>query len=341
MKLAITGAGGFIGSHVVEAALDRKYEVRILVRSDTYNTSWAQRGVEVFKGDVRDSKALKPFLSHVDYLCHVAGVNTPLRSRQQDLYDSNVNGVAQILRMAAECGVRRIVHTGSTAALGCVGKGRMNNEEAVFNLWNSSGDYERSKYLGEKTAVELFQKEGIPVVIAQPSACLGPGDVKPTYTGQLIIDFITGRLPGYFDARQNFVDVRDVALGHLLALEKGRLGERYLLCNENLLMSEYFSKITSLTGTRAPRIKPPLWLTLMMAYGFEVLGALTRKDPLIRVCSVKRAMLNLYYDNAKARQELGYAPRPILHSLHDEIQWFIQQGYLPADTQIIPPGERR
>lgn len=337
MKLAITGASGFIGSHVVEAALERGYQVRILVRNDVQHPMWISRGVEVFKGDVRDPEALRPFLRQADYLCHVAGVNTPLRSRQQDLFDSNVKGVEQILTIAQECGIQRIVHTGSTAALGCVGKGRMNNEDSTFNLWNSSGNYERSKFLGEKAAMDLFQTKGVPVIIAQPSACLGPGDVKPTYTGQLIIDFITGRLPGYFDARQNFVDVRDVALGHLLALEKGRLGERYLLCNENLLMSEYFEKITALTGIQAPRIKPPLWMTLLMAYGFEALGAIIRKDPLIRVCSVKRALLNLYYDNTKARRELGFSPRPIDRSLLDEIQWFIQHGYLPADLSLRAP----
>jgi dihydroflavonol-4-reductase len=251
---------------------------------------------------------------------------------------SNVDGVKQIISRAHQCGVRRIIHTGSTAALGCSGRGRMNNEDTAFNLWNASTDYERSKYLGEKAALELFKDQDVPVIIAQPAACVGPGDVKPTYTGKLIIDFINRSLPGYFDIRHNFVDVRDVALGHLLALEKGRLGERYLLCgDDNVLMSDYFTLITRLTGIPPPAIKLPLWMVLPMAYGFHVLGALTHKDPFIRVSTVKRALLDLRYDNAKAKRELGYAPRPLSVALFDEIKWFVDNGYLPHSVQLKGP----
>lgn len=338
MKLAITGASGFIGAHVVNAALERHYEVRILIRGDLQNTAWLQQGVEVFKGDIRDAAALEPFLRGADYLCNVAGVNTPLKSRQKEVFESNVDGVRQILTMAGDLGIKRIVHTGSTAALGCCGKGKMNNEDSAFNLWDISGDYERSKHLGEEAALKLFREKGIPVLIAQPSASLGPGDVKPTYTGQLIIDFITGKLPAYFDSRQNYVDVRDVALGHLLALEKGRLGERYLLCNENLLFSEYFARITELTGVRAPKFKPPLWMALLMAYGLNVLAFATGTDPMIRVSSIKRAMLDLYYDNAKAKRELGFAPRNIRQSLYDEISWFLKEGYIKIPVQLRKPA---
>jgi len=338
VKLAVTGAGGFIGAHVVDAALERNYEVRILVRSDARNEEWRQKGVEVFQGDLRDSESLKPFLRGADFLCNVAGVNTPLKSRQKEIFESNVDGVTRILTLAGELGVKRIVHTGSTAALGCAGKGRMNNEDTAFNLWDISGDYERSKHLGEEAALQLYKEKGIPVIIAQPSASLGPGDVKPTYTGQLIIDFVTRKLPAYFDSRQNYVDARDVALGHLLALEKGRLGERYLLCNENLLFSEYFALITELTGVSAPKFKPPLGVALLMSYALNVLAVVTRRDPIIRSSSIKRAMLDLYYDNAKARKELGFAPRRIIHSLYDEIAWFVQEGYIKEPISLRKPN---
>ncbi|NCD34123.1 MAG: NAD-dependent epimerase/dehydratase family protein [Spartobacteria bacterium] len=335
MKLAITGATGFIGSHVVDQALARGYKVRILTRRPITREDWLQDNVEVFHGDVRDAATLKPFLTGMDYLCNVAGVNTPASNQRENIFSSNVDGVKQILTLASECGISRMIHTGSTAALGCSGKSLMNDENTEFNLWNASTDYERSKYLGEKAALQLHKDHRIPVIIAEPAACVGPGDVKPTYTGKLIIDFITGKLPGYFDIRHNYVDVRDVALGHLLALENGRPGQRYLLCgDDNILMSEYFGMISAITGVSAPKLKLPLWIVLPMAYGFHALWRLTKKDPFVRVSTVKRAMLDLYYSNNKAKEELGYTPHSLKKALFDEISWFKTMKYIPEHITV-------
>ncbi len=261
----------------------------------------------------------------------------PLSAQRENIFTSNVEGTKLILRAAKKAGVRRIVHTGSTAALGCAGRGKRNNEATPCNLWNASSDYERSKYLGEKTALELFAQEDIPVLIAQPAAAVGPGDAKPTYTGKLILDYLNRALPGYFDTRHNYVDVRSVAAGHLLALEKGEPGQRYLLCgDDNLLLSEYFALLRELTGVPPPRLKLPLLAVFPLAYACQALFHLTGRDPFIRVSTAKRAWCNLYYSNQKAKDQLGYAPRPLKDALRDEIEWFLRNGMLdPAKVKLI------
>lgn len=334
--LCITGANGFIGSHVALQAAEKGYALRLLLRRDL-RPELRDLGAQVFRGDVRNEAELAPFLDGADALLHVAGVNTPSSAQRENIFTSNVEGTKLILRAAKKAGVRRIVHTGSTAALGCAGRGKRNNEDTPFNLWNASTDYERSKYLGEKTALELFAQEDIPVLIAQPAAAVGPGDAKPTYTGKLILDYLNRALPGYFDTRHNYVDVRSVAAGHLLALEKGEPGQRYLLCgDDNLLLSEYFALLRELTGVPPPRLKLPLLAVFPLAYACQALFHLTGRDPFIRVSTAKRAWCDLYYSNQKARDQLGYAPRPLRDALRDEIEWFLRNGRLdPAKVKLI------
>jgi len=334
--LCITGANGFIGSHVALQAAEKGYALRLLLRRDL-RPELRDLGAQVFRGDVRNEAELAPFLDGADALLHVAGVNTPSSAQRENIFTSNVEGTKLILRAAKKAGVRRIVHTGSTAALGCAGRGKRNNEDTPFNLWNASTDYERSKYLGEKTALELFAQEDIPVLIAQPAAAVGPGDAKPTYTGKLILDYLNRALPGYFDTRHNYVDVRSVAAGHLLALEKGEPGQRYLLCgDDNLLLSEYFALLRELTGVPPPRLKLPLLAVFPLAYACQALFHLTGRDPFIRVSTAKRAWCNLYYSNQKARDQLGYAPRPLRDALRDEIEWFLRNGRLdPAKVKLV------
>lgn len=334
--LCITGANGFIGSHVALQAAEKGYALRLLLRRDL-RPELRDLGAQVFRGDIRNEAELAPFLDGADALLHVAGVNTPSSAQRENIFTSNVEGTKLILRAAKKAGVRRIVHTGSTAALGCAGRGKRNNEDTPFNLWNASTDYERSKYLGEKTALELFAQEDIPVLIAQPAAAVGPGDAKPTYTGKLILDYLNRALPGYFDTRHNYVDVRSVAAGHLLALEKGEPGQRYLLCgDDNLLLSEYFALLRELTGVPPPRLKLPLLAVFPLAYACQALFHLTGRDPFIRVSTAKRAWCNLYYSNQKAKDQLGYAPRPLKDALRDEIEWFLRNGRLdPAKVKLI------
>lgn len=329
--LCITGANGFIGSHVALQAAEKGYALRLLLRRDL-RPELRDLGAQVFRGDVRNEAELAPFLDGADALLHVAGVNTPSSAQRENIFTSNVEGTKLILRAAKKAGVRRIVHTGSTAAIGCAGRGKRNNEDTPFNLWNASTDYERSKYLGEKTALELFAQEDIPVIIVQPSACLGPGDIKPTYAGKLILDFVHGKLPGYFEIRHNFVDVRDVAQGHLLALENGIPGQRYALCgDQNLLFSEYLALLSDVTGSPPPRLKLPRWAVYPLALFCQLQSRLTGGEPFIRMSTLRRARLDMSFDNSKAKTKLGFAPRPIRSSIEDEIQWFRQQGLIRPD----------
>ena len=334
--LCITGANGFIGSHAARQAAEKGYKLRLLLRSEP-QPAIRDLGADIFRGDIRNDADLRAFLEGADALLHIAGVNTPSSKQRENIFSSNVDGTKQILRAAHKAGIQRIVHTGSTAALGCAGRGKMNNEDTPFNLWNASTDYERSKYLGEKTALELFAQEGIPVMIAQPAAAVGPGDVKPTYTGKLIIDYINRALPGYFDTRHNYVDVRSVAAGHLLVLEKGLPGQRYLLCgDDNLLLSDYFALIRELTGIPPPKLKLPLIAVFPLAYANHLTWKITGKDPLIRISTAKRAWYNLYYSNQKAKTQLGYSPMPLKDALCDEIEWFLRNGKLdPARVKLI------
>lgn len=333
--VCITGANGFIGSHVALQAAKRGYRLRLLLRRDP-QPALKDLDAEIFHGDVRQENDLRPFLEGADALLHVAGVNTPSSTQRDNIFTSNVEGTRLILRTAHAAGIQRIVHTGSTAALGCAGRGKMNDENTPFNLWNASTDYERSKYLGEKAALELYEREGIPVLIAEPAAAVGPGDLKPTYTGKLIKDYLNRTLPGYFETRHNYVDVRSVAEGHLLALEKGVPGQRYLLCgDDNLLLSEYFGLLRQLTGVPPPKLKLPLPFVFPLAYACQALFLATGKDPFIRASTAKRAWCNLYYSNQKAKTQLGYAPRPLLDALRDEIEWFLQNGQLdPARIHL-------
>lgn len=326
--LCITGANGFIGSHVAMQAAAQGYRLRLLLRGDPL-PSIRDLNAQLFRGDVRNAADLEPFLDGADALLHVAGVNTPSSTQSQNIFTSNVEGTRQILRTAHAAGLKRIVHTGSTAALGCAGRGKINDENTPFNLWNASTDYERSKYLGEKAALDLFSQEGVPVMVAQPAAAIGPGDVKPTYAGKLIIDYLNRALPGYFETRHNYVDVRSVAAGHLLVLEKGVPGERYLLCgDDNLLLSEYFGLLMELTGVPPPRLKLPLLAVFPLAYACQLAFKVTGKDPFVRVSTAKRAWCDLYYSNQKAKTHLGYSPLPLKSALRDEIEWFLRNGKL-------------
>ncbi len=329
MEIAVTGASGFIGSHVVDAALRKGYKLRILTRKHTNRKDWQEQGVKEYIGDIRDTNSLNPFLDGADALLHVAGVNSPSSNMKEEILSSNVVATENIIRCAVAKNVKKIVYTGSTAARGCRGRGQMNDETVPFNLHNASTDYEISKYLGEEKALELYKSIGAPVVIVEPSASVGPADVKPTYTGKLIIDFITGKLPGYFDIRHNFVDVRSVAEGHILALEKGRLGERYLLCgDDNILLSEFFKMIEEITGKHRGILKVPLFIAFPLAYANYILWKVSGIEPIVRISTVKRAWLDLYFSNQKAKRELAYNPGDLKKALIDEILWFCKNGYL-------------
>jgi dihydroflavonol-4-reductase len=274
--LCITGANGFIGSHVAMQAAAKGYALRLLLRSEP-QPAVRDLGARIFRGDVRNDADLAPFLEGADACC-TSPASHPLLPASAKTSTRNVEGTKQILR-AARRPASSASSTPAARPASDAGRARQtNDEDTVFNLWNASTDYDAPSISARKPPSNSSRKKGVPVMIAQPAAAVGPGDVKPTYTGKLIIDYINRALPGYFDTRHNYVDVRSVAAGHLLVLEKGALGQRYLLCgDDNLLLSEYFALIRELTGVPPPKLKLPLLAVFPLAYACQALFMVTAR----------------------------------------------------------------
>jgi len=249
--------------------------------------------------------------------------------RPAELYETNVAGSRNIVMAAAAAGVERIVYTSSVAVLGLNPDGRPADEETPVAAAHMIGHYKRSKFLAEAEVRKLVAERGAPVVIVNPSTPVGPGDVKPTPTGRIIVDAVSGRMPAYVDTGLNFVHVDDVAAGHLLALERGRIGERYILGGVNMTLKEALDEIAALAGCRPPRIRLPHGLVLALAAISEAFSLVTRTEPRVNLTGVRLARKKMYFSTAKARRELGYTIRPVREAFRDAIAWFREQGLLP------------
>lgn len=245
-------------------------------------------------------------------------------------YDINVEGTRRILQAAADAGVRRVVYTSTVGALGIPEGGGVGTEETPVCLADMAGDYKRSKFLAEEVA-HTFARRGLAVVIVNPSTPVGPGDVKPTPTGQMIVDFLRGRMWAYLPTGLNLVDVDDVAAGHLLAAERGRVGERYILGHRNLTLRAIFELLGRITGIRPPRLKVSAGLILPLAYFTEwVADRITGRPPLVPVDAVRMARKVMFFDSSKAVRELGLPQSPVEEALDRAVQWFRTNGYVPA-----------
>ncbi|MBN4016622.1 NAD-dependent epimerase/dehydratase family protein [Rhodospirillaceae bacterium AH-315-P19] len=326
MTTLLTGASGFVGSAVLRALLAADHDVRVLLRETSDRRNLEGLHVEVVTGDLRDRPSLDRAIKGCEALFHVAADYRIWVRNPETLYDSNVTGVRQILEAAGEAGVSRIVHTSSVAALGLPKNGGVGNEETPVTLANMIGHYKRSKFLGEEEVRRLVAK-GLPVVTVNPSAPVGPRDIKPTPTGHMIAEAASGRMPAYVDTGLNVVHVDDVAAGHLLAFEKGKIGRRYVLGGENLTLREILQKIAVLTGRPAPRFRIPHNAIFPIAVVAEAWTRLSGGDqPFVSVDSVRMSKKRMFYSNARARQELGYAPRPVDEAFRDAVTWFSQHG---------------
>jgi len=322
MRALVSGASGFVGAAVARALLAAGWQVRVLLRANSNRSNLAALAVEPVLGDLVDAGSLAAALADCEVLFHVAADYRLWTPEPQLLYRSNVEGTRNILAAARRAGVKRTVYTSSVATLGLREDGRASDESDLATLEQMIGHYKRSKFLAEEVALQAA-RAGQDVVIVNPSTPIGPGDVKPTPTGQLVLDAARGRMPAYVDTGLNIVHVDDVAAGHLLAYQHGRSAERYVLGGTDLTLQQILAMIAVLTGRRAPRVRLPHALVLPIAYLAQGLARLTGGQTRVTVDGVRMARHRMYFSSAKAARELGYQARPAQLALQDAVRWFL------------------
>jgi len=324
----VTGGTGFIGAHVVRALLARGRRVRCLVRGESRRDNLEGLGVELVVGDVTEPRTLAPALRGVATVFHCAADYRLWARDPEELQRVNVGGTQNVLEAAARAGVRRVVHTSSVGALGSSSNGSPADERTPVERDALIGAYKRTKYDAERVA-ESWTARGLPVVIVNPSAPVGERDIKPTPTGRLIVDFLNGRLPAYVDTGLNLVDVHDVAEGHLLAAEKGRPGERYILGNRNMTLLEILEMLAGIAGRPAPRLRLPHWLPLTLAAVDTFVAKLLGREPRVSLESVRLSRHKMFFDAGKAVRELGLPQTPVEEPLRRAVAWYRENGYAP------------
>jgi dihydroflavonol-4-reductase len=321
--MLVTGATGFVGSAVARQLIARGDSVRVLARPASDRSNLAGLDAEVVVGDLREEASLRKACLGMDGLFHVAADYRLWTRDPRELYASNVEGTSNLLRAAAACGIERIVYTSSVATLGLDPSGVPATEDTPVSVEDMIGHYKRSKFLAERAVARLIEETGLQVVIVNPSTPIGPYDVKPTPTGRVIRDALRGRIPAYVDTGLNVVHVDDVATGHLLAFQHGRVGRRYILGGEDMSLRDILTAIATLSGGRPPRIELPRPLLYPVAYVAEAWAWLTRgTEPQITVDGLRMSRKRMYFSSARAFEELGYRPRPALTALKDAVEWF-------------------
>ncbi len=328
MKVFVTGSTGFLGSHVARALLRRGDELRLLVRGSSRLDNIADVKAERVVGDLRDIESLKRGMSGCEVVFHVAADYRLWAVKGRELYDSNVEGTRNMLQAAKEVGVRRLVYTSSVATMGFGNNGRLTDENSPVTLSNMIGDYKRSKFMAEQLVMEVA-RGGQNVVMVNPTTPIGERDIKPTPTGRIIVDFLKRKFPAYVDTGLNLLDVLDCAEGHLLALEKARPGERYILGGENLTLKQILDKLAAITGLPSPKIELPY----AVAYATGVVdtlvtGKLRRREPRVTLDAVRMGRKKMFVSSAKAERELGWTAGPVDDALRRAVDWFRANRYV-------------
>jgi len=328
MKTLVTGASGFVGSAIVRQLLDAGHEVRVLLRTHSPRDNIEGLDVEVVTGDLTDAATLKQAVTGCSALFHAAADYRLWAPHPQTMYAANVDGTRNIMRAALNTGVARIIYTSSVATLGVHPDGTPADEETPSSLDSMIGHYKRSKFMAEAVVRDMVKKEGLPAVIVNPSTPIGPRDIKPTPTGKMILDAARGRMPAYVDTGLNVVHVDDVATGHLLALEKGVIGERYILGGENLSLKDILSQVATIAKRTPPRIRLLHNAVLPFAWIVQEFARLTGVgQPIMTVDGVRMAKKRMFYSSAKAERDLGYTHRAAFDALRDAVAWFRGHGY--------------
>jgi dihydroflavonol-4-reductase len=325
----VTGGTGFVGAHVVRALLARGRKVRCLVRRESRRDNLEGLPVEIALGDVTDRVSVARALTGIDGLYHCAADYRLWARHREELTRVNVAGTQNVLAAAAEAGVAKVVYTSSVGALGREPDGAPADEATPVARDEVVGRYKKSKYDAERVA-EAWARRGLPVVIVNPSTPVGELDVKPTPTGQMIVDFLNGRLPAYVDTGLNLVDVRDVAEGHVLAAERGTVGEKYILGNRNMTLKEILETLSLLAGLPAPRVRLPHALPLAAAAVATLVANLTGRPPRVSLESVRMSMHRMFFDASKAVRELQLPQTPVEEALSRAVTWFREKGYVAS-----------
>lgn len=323
MTVLVTGASGFVGSAVVRLLLARGERVRVLVRPASDRRNVSELAVEIVEGDLRQASTLAAACAGCSALYHVAADYRLWTRDPRELYASNVEGTRNLMRAALGAGIPRIVYTSSVATLGLHADGSPASEESPVSIANMIGHYKRSKFLAERAVDELIAHEGLPAVIVNPSTPIGPHDVKPTPTGRMIRDAAAGRIPAYVDTGLNIVHVEDVARGHLLAFEHGKVGRRYILGGEDMALRDILAAIARHVGRRPPRIRLPRPALYPVAMVAEAWAWATRgNEPQVTLDGLRMSRKKMFFDSGRARRELGYTTRPAVEAIADAVDWF-------------------
>ena len=330
MTTLVTGATGFVGSAVARVLAARGHSLRLLSRPSSDRRNLIGLEAEVVTGDLTDPESLVRAAAGCRYVVHVAADYRIWVPNPDAMLRANVDGAVAMMRAAAKAGAERIIHCSSVAALGQIGDGTPADEDTPTDQADFVGVYKRSKYLAERAVLELARSESLPVVVVNPAAPVGPRDIKPTPTGKMILDAAAGRVPAYIDTGLNIVHVDDVAEGHVLALEKGRIGERYVLGGENLLLKEVLTLVASVVHRRPPFVRLPEAVVWPAAFMMEKLAGITGIAPVMTRDHLKMARKKMYYSSAKAMKELGYRPRPARLAVEDAVDLVRRQRHVES-----------
>jgi dihydroflavonol-4-reductase len=324
----ITGASGFVGAAVARCLTRAGYDVRAMLRRTSRRDNLADLKVDIVEGDLRDASAIARAMTDIRYVFHVAADYRLWARDPEEIVRTNVEGTRAVMTAALRAGVERIVYTSSVATLAARPDGEASDESFPLPPAHAVGAYKYSKVMAERAVEAMVATQNLPAIIVNPSTPIGPGDIRPTPTGRIIVEAAAGRMPGYIDTGLNLVHVDDVAAGHLAALQRGRIGERYILGGQNVLLRDMLGAIARRVGRRPPLLRLPRTMMFPIAYGAEALAYITGREPFVTTTGLRLAKDRMFFTSAKAERELGYRARPYSEAIADAIDWFRAHGYL-------------
>ena len=327
-KILVTGASGFVGSAVARKLVEAGFSVRALVRGTSPRAHLAGLGLDFFEGDLRDRKSVERAIAGMRYAFHVAADYRLWARDPSEIFASNVEGTRNLMEEAMRAGVERVIYTSSVATIALRTDGMAADETSPLREDQGIGAYKRSKIAAERLVEAMVAERGLAAVIVNPSTPIGPGDVRPTPTGRIIIEAVKGRIPAFIDTGLNLVHVDDVASGHLAALRHGKIGERYILGGQDVLFSQMLRDIAGLVGRRAARVRLPWRALIPVAFVAEAVANVTGREPFATLDGVYMAKYRMFFASTKAEQELGYRSRRYTEGIDDAVRWFRDAGYL-------------